>query len=301
MHDHDHPHDHSHSHEHNPGNTHDHGHAHEQDGHCHHHDHAHTHGHHHAHGHGRLQTHEQGTVLVLRPYTGVSGDIMVAGLARMLEADQALLDEMVTAIGLGALHGALSVHPHALDGIGGWQCRVNLPQEHSHRTLTDIRTILHASMLTDNAKELAKKAFAILAEAEGAVHGKLPDDVAFHEVGALDSILDICLAAALFDRLAPALFVCGPLPVCDGAVRCAHGIIPVPAPAVMRLLHDIPVQGIPSSGETLTPTGVALLKAFGASFGAWPRLTIKREALVYGTRIFPAVPNGAIFAFGEPC
>ena len=238
-------------------------------------------------------------MLVLRPYTGISGDIMVAGLARMLGADQAAIDGHIASLGLPALEGSLAVIPHSLSEVGGWQCRVTLPHEHSHRTLADILAIIAAGAMTATAKELAAKAFTLIAEAEGAVHGKEPDTVSFHEVGALDSILDVCLASALFDALSPALFVCGPLPVCDGMVRCAHGKLPVPAPAVMRLLHGVPVRGIPSSGETLTPTGVGLLKAFGASFGTWPPMVIEEEALIYGTRVFENVPNGAIFAFGK--
>ena len=238
-------------------------------------------------------------MLVLRPYTGISGDIMVAGLARMLGADQAALDRHIASIGMRELEGSLSVIPHSLNEVGGWQCRVTLPHEHSHRTLADITGIIAASSLTENAKQLAVAAFTVVAEAEGAVHGKETAEVSFHEVGALDSILDVCLASALFDALSPAFFVCGPLPVCDGTVRCAHGKLPAPAPAVMRLLHGLPVHGIPTSGETLTPTGVGLLRAFGASFGTWPPMTIETEALVYGTRVFENVPNGAIFALGK--
>ena len=264
------------------------------------HDHAHHHGHTHGHSHGTAHGygHAGKRVLVLRPYTGISGDIMVSGLARMLGADQATLDRHIASLGVEALAGSLSVIPHSLNKVGGWQCRVTLPHEHSHRTLADIVAIIEAASLTDNAKALAVKAFSIIAEAEGAVHDKPVDTVTFHEVGALDSILDVCLAASLFDALSPDIFVCGPLPVCDGTVRCAHGKLPVPAPAVMRLLHGVPVHGIMAQGETLTPTGVGLIKAFGASFGSWPAMTIETEALVYGTRVFENVPNGAIFAFG---
>lgn len=292
MHDHhEHDHDHEHTHAHGHGHVHAHDHAHKH--------HAPTPGHeHHEHAHHQHE-HAHGTVLVLRPYTGISGDIMVAGLARMLDADQALLDELVAAVGMPELAGSLAVVPHAVNEVGGWRCRVTLPREHSHRTLADIRAIIAKSSLTEQARALAEKTFAVLAEAEGAVHGKAPEEVSFHEVGALDSILDICLAAALFDRLRPGSFICGSLPVCDGAVTCAHGTLPAPAPAVMRLLRGVPVHGIPTHGETLTPTGLALLRAFGASFGPWPAMTITSEALVYGTRVFAHVPNGAIFACGE--
>lgn len=277
-----------HDHDHNHGHSHDHGHSH-------------GHGHHQGHHHEHRHSHAGKSILVLRPYTGISGDIMVAGLARMLGADQAAIDRHIASIGVKALEGGLSVIPHSLNEVGGWQCRVTLPHEHSHRTLADITKIITDSGMTDRAKELAANAFAVVAEAEGAVHGKASSEVSFHEVGALDSILDVCLAAALFDALSPDLFVCGPLPVCDGTARCAHGKLPVPAPAVMRLLRGMPVRGIPTDGETLTPTGVSLLTAFGASFGTWPAITIETETLVYGTRVFDNVPNGAIFALGKGC
>ena len=285
---------------------HDHEHNHHGHGHEHIHAHGHPQQHHHdceAQGHNHGIVHGYGyagkRVLVLRPYTGISGDIMVAGLARMLNADQAILDSHIASLGIPELVGSLSVVSHSLHKVGGWQCRVTLSHEHSHRTLTDIVTIIEDTFLTDTAKALAVKAFTIIAGAEGAVHDMDVNAVTFHEVGALDSILDVCLAASLFDALKPDLFVCGPLPVCDGTVRCAHGKLPVPAPAVMRLLHGVPVHGIMAQGETLTPTGVGLLKAFDASFGSWPAMTLETEALIYGTRVFDNVPNGAIFALGS--
>jgi pyridinium-3,5-bisthiocarboxylic acid mononucleotide nickel chelatase len=94
------------------------------------------------------------------------------------------------------------------------------------------------------------------------------------------------------------MFVCGPLPLCDGTVRCDHGLLPAPAPAVLDLLQGVPVRGIQSEGETVTPTAIALLKGLGAQFGAWPEMTIARTALVYGGRVLPGVPNGALFATG---
>ena len=158
--------------------------------------------------------------------------------------------------------------------------------------------IVAASGLTPRAKELSLAAFGLLAEAEAHVHGTTPDKIHFHEVGALDSILDVCLTCALFDRLSPDRFVCGPLPVCDGVVRCDHGLLATPAPASLRLLEGLPVVGIPSEGETLTPTAVSLLKALGAQFGPWPAMVIERQERIYGTRVLPGVSNGAMFVWG---
>jgi uncharacterized protein (DUF111 family) len=265
----------------------------------------HSHGHDaapHKHGsrHGKGMVRSRGSILVLRPTTGIAGDMMVTGLARMLDADRQTMDALINALGLPELSGALRVEEHSLNGICGWISRVTLPHEHAHRTLADILAVVEKSALSPEAKALASSAFTILAEAEGAVHGKTPAEVSFHETGALDSILDCCLAAALFAELAPDRFVCGSLPLCDGVIQCAHGTLPCPAPAVLRLLSDVPVHGIPVCEETVTPTGLALLKAFGAEFGPWPPMVLTKTALVYGTKVFPDVPNGAIFAFGTP-
>lgn len=300
-HSHDHKHDHDHDktpkaksccgkHEHDEGCG---GHGKKRAGHLHEYTHE---GHHHSHHHAA-----GGSVLVLRPSTGISGDIMVTGLARMLDADQSHIDAHIVSIGLPELAGGLRVEAHSLNEVGGWISRVTLPHEHAHRTLADILGIIGKSDMTPGAKTLASSAFSILAEAEGAVHGKEVSTVSFHEVGALDSILDTCLAAALFAELAPARFVCGSLPLCDGAIRCAHGVLPSPAPAVLRLLRGVPVHGIASQGETVTPTGLALLKAFGAEFGSWPAMILEKETMAYGTKVFPNVPNGAIFAYGTLC
>jgi uncharacterized protein (DUF111 family) len=238
------------------------------------------------------------TALVLRPNSGVSGDILVAGLARLAGATQDDLDQSVAALGFPDLKGKLRVAPRSLGEIAGWGLELELPHEHAHRNLADITALFEASSIPEAAKGLAVKAFSILAEAEGRVHGVDPAEVHFHEVGALDSILDTGLAAILFARLDPALFVSGPLPICDGTIKCAHGLLASPAPAVSILLEGAAVRGIESTGETVTPTGIALLKAFGVAFGPWPSMTVEAQALVFGTRVLEGVPNGAQFAKG---
>lgn len=223
--------------------------------------------------------------------------MLLAGLSRMAGIETDELSALATGIGLPA--GCVALEQRAVNAVNGWICRVSLPAEHAHRTLADIRTILAQSDMTAAAARRADATFTLLAEAEGRIHGVPTDQVTFHEVGALDSILDICLACVLFDRLAADTFVCGSLPLCDGVVRCSHGLLPAPAPAVLDLLQGVPVHGIPSAGETVTPTAIALLKGLGATFGPWPSITIARTALVYGTRVLPGVANGALFAVGK--
>ncbi|QEM69780.1 LarC family nickel insertion protein [Geobacter sp. FeAm09] len=260
--------------------------------------HGHHHGHTHHHGHDRSESGKRhGRVLTIRANSGLSGDILLAGLLRMTDTGEAETDRLLSAI-LPELSGTVRLAKRQVNHIGGWHAEVALPHQHEHRTLADITTLIAVSGMDDAAKRLATAAFTLLATAEAAVHGKKTEDVHFHEVGALDSILDICLSCELFTRLAPARFVVSPLPLADGGVACAHGIIPVPAPAVLELLEGIPVRPFPDEGETITPTAVALLRSLGATFGPWPAMRVERQALVYGSRVFVNAPNGAIFAWG---
>ncbi|MDR0355979.1 MAG: LarC family nickel insertion protein [Deltaproteobacteria bacterium] len=263
-------------------------------------DHAHDHSHDHSRGGSPAKKDETGgSVLVLRPNSGISGDIMVAGLAALVSLSQTELDELLADLGLSDLIGRVKLGPRTVDGIAGQGLHVDLAPEKVHRTLADVERFLADSRLTEGARELALSAFRILAEAEGRVHNRPPEEVHFHEVGAVDSLLDIGLASAIFDRLAPSVFVSGPLPLCDGTIACAHGLLSSPAPAVSALLEGVMVCGLDSYGETVTPTGLALLKSFGVIWGAWPTMTVEKQALAFGTRILPKVPNGAMFAFGR--
>lgn len=139
-----------------------------------------------------------------------------------------------------------------------------MPHQHEHRTYADIEKLIQANGQCEKGKELSLKTFHLLAEAEADVHGKTVEEVHFHEVGALDSILDICLSCELFALLDPSEFIVSPLPIGDGHIHCAHGVIPSPAPAVQRLLKGVAVRPLGAEGESVTPTAIALLKAFGA-------------------------------------
>jgi uncharacterized protein (DUF111 family) len=277
-----------------------HGHSHADSAHEHNHDHEHAHCCAHEHSHEQeTRKRLSGSILTVRAVSGLAGDMMLAGLARISGINQQELDSLTAGLRLPVPDGCVRIEPRCVNHVAGWSCRIELPHEHAHRTFKDITAIIGKSALTPRAANLAQNAFTLLAEAEGAVHGKNPADVTFHEVGALDSILDICLVCALFDRINPDHFICSPLPLGDGGVFCAHGWLPVPAPAVLQLLKGIPVCGFAGHGETVTPTAVALLKALGAGFGQWPEMTIRESALIYGGKIFENAPNGIIWAIGE--
>lgn len=224
--------------------------------------------------------------------------MMLAGLGAMASVSPEELEAMAKELRLPALEGAVRLEERSVNGISGWGCRIELPHEHAHRTLKDIEGIIRDSDMPAQAKELSLKAFRLLAEAEAAVHGAEVEAVSFHEVGALDSILDTCLVCRLFTQLSPERFICSPLPLADGTIRCAHGLVPSPAPAVMRLLEGVPVCGFAGEGETVTPTALSLLKALGAEFGPWPSMTVEKTAISYGGKIFANAPNGAIWGTG---
>ncbi|MBO4301042.1 MAG: LarC family nickel insertion protein [Desulfovibrio sp.] len=236
-------------------------------------------------------------VVTIRLYSGISGDMFLAGLLRLTGVEGESLDGQLGAV-MPELVGRVRLVRKEVGHVGGWHVEVNLPSQHEHRSLSDVKDIILGSGLSEEGKRLSLLSFTLLAEAEGRVHGLDPKEVHFHEVGALDSILDTCLTCELYARLAPLRLVVSPLPLSDGSIECAHGVIPLPAPAVLELLEGLPVRPFPVAGETVTPTAVALLRALGAEFGPWPCMRIRRQALVYGNREFAGVPNGALFALG---
>jgi uncharacterized protein (DUF111 family) len=252
---------------------------------------------HHNHSHGNDEKRKGKSVLTIRSHSGLSGDMFLAGLMYLLNIDDQEIDHLLASFS-SDLVKTVRLQKRQVKGIYGWSVDINLPHRHEHRKLDDITVLINASTMSDRAKQLAVDTFSLLAQAEATVHGKKPEEIHFHEVGALDSIVDICLTCELFTRIDPGLFIVSPLPIGDGEVVCAHGILPVPAPAVLELLKGIPVCSFAGRGETVTPTAVALLHSLGANFGPWPAMQIENRALVYGKRVFSNAPNGTIFAHG---
>lgn len=163
---------------------------------------------------------------------------------------------------------------------------------HVHRGIADVLGIIDAATMTDGARDLARRAFEILARAEAAAHGVPIEQVHFHEVGAVDSIVDIISAAVLADDLAPAAVYATPLPDGHGTVRCQHGVIPVPVPAVVNICSQ---QGIPfahtdAEGELVTPTGAALIAAMDARFTLPSSYRVERVGIGAGKRAY-VVPS----------
>lgn len=159
---------------------------------------------------------------------------------------------------------------------------------HAHRGLAEVRAIIEAADVTPAARALALRTFDILARAEAAAHGTTPEQVHFHEVGAVDSIVDILAAAVLLDDLAPERVFATPLPDGHGTVRCQHGIIPVPVPAVVNVCRQqgIPFAHVDVEGELVTPTGAALVAAMDACFTLPGAYVITASGLGAGKRAY---------------
>ncbi len=151
---------------------------------------------------------------------------------------------------------------------------------HEHRNISDIEKIINDSKLNENVKQLSKKIFTYVAEAEAKIHNKSIDEVHFHEVGAIDSIIDIVGTAICIDKLNVDKIYSSPLHVGTGFVKCAHGKIPVPAPATMEILKGIEIYSKGIRNELVTPTGAAIIKALADDFIPMPQAAI--EKIGYG-------------------
>ena len=157
---------------------------------------------------------------------------------------------------------------------------------HHHAHLSDIRAIIDALPVSNRVKADAGAVYGLIAEAEAEVHGRPVDQVHFHEVGALDAVADVVGVCLLMEQLNPDRVLVSPVHVGSGEVRCAHGILPVPAPATARILRGVPIYGGAIRGELCTPTGAALLTRFADGFGPMPPMTVGKIGYGMGTKDF---------------
>ena len=156
--------------------------------------------------------------------------------------------------------------------------------EHEHHSLGDVKTIIGNLNVSDRVKKDAQAVYDILAEAESHVHGTTVTEIHFHEVGNMDAIADIVCVCMLIEKLAPDQIIASSVNTGTGKVKCAHGILPIPAPATSYLLHGIPIYNTGVNGELCTPTGAALIKYFAGSFGPMPVMNIEDIGYGMGTK-----------------
>jgi uncharacterized protein (TIGR00299 family) protein len=178
------------------------------------------------------------------------------------------------------------------------QSAVSAPHEHGRR-LADIREIIERTALCSGIKKTAIKIFEALGEAEAEVHNTSIDQIHFHEVGAVDAMVDIVCAAVGAESIKVERWMCSPLNVGGGTVQCVHGTLPVPAPATLKLLRDAPVYSSGPQVELVTPTGAAIVKTLCSGFAPFPAMKVDRAGYGAGTRDFPQHPNLLRLTIGE--
>jgi len=208
---------------------------------------------------------------------GAAGDMIVAA---MLDAglDLEYLKRQLATLKIKRLD--IKVRQTKRAGLRALKFVPIAPDEHHHRSIKEITAIINGSKIGDKAKKTAISIFKRLAEAEGIVHRTKPQEIHFHEVGAVDSIVDIVSAAIGLDTLGIEKVYCSPMSVGGGMVRVAHGRLPVPAPATAELIKGLPAVGGPINKELLTPTGAAILTTVAEGFGVLPEMKI--ETIGYG-------------------
>ena len=239
----------------------------------------------------------------LDPIGGVAGDMFAAA---MLDYHRDWKTALAQTIRDSGLASGLGVHaPEHNDGIlAGHRFEVTEPRQtdlHQHRHWRDIRHLMANCQLDAPVKQRALAIFELLAEAEAKVHGSTVEDVAFHEVGAWDSIADIITASWLIDQSRATSWSCSPIPMGRGRIPSTHGWLPVPAPATGVLLKGCPVFDDGVEGERVTPTGAAILKHLEPSFGARETPGILRgQGYGFGTKTFAGFSNVLRISAFEP-
>jgi uncharacterized protein (TIGR00299 family) protein len=246
-------------------------------------------------------------VLYFDCFSGISGDM---ALGAMLDAGLPLDDlkralgslavdahvhaERVLRTGVSATKFSVHDHQHAEgppEHAHHASERSDDPHHHHHRSLDEIFTLIDGSSLMPAGRERAKAMFQRLGEAEAAIHHTPVEKVHLHEVGALDSIIDIVGIVFAMEWAGAARIVCSPLNVGGGMVHSAHGVFPVPAPATVKLLGDAPVYSGAVQKELVTPTGALIATTYATSFGPMPAMSVERVGYGAGDRDDPTTPN----------
>jgi pyridinium-3,5-bisthiocarboxylic acid mononucleotide nickel chelatase len=230
-------------------------------------------------------------------FSGAAGDMIVA----------ALLDAGVNFDGLSAAIGGLglsgcriSAEKVKKQGFSATYFSVSMPEvPQTHRHLKHIIEIINAANISSEVRDRSIQIFTRLAQAEAKVHGTTVEKVHFHEVGAVDAIIDVIGSCLALEMLKIDKVVCSPIPVGSGAVLCEHGIMPVPAPATAELLRGVPIAACEETGELITPTGAAILNTLASEFGPMPAMTVTGVGYGAGTRDGKTRPNVLRVMIGE--
>jgi hypothetical protein len=213
------------------------------------------------------------TTAYLDCFSGISGDMLLAALLHAGLEKELLFDELSKIKGLDF---QLNVEDQLRSGIGCKQVSIHSPSQQQLRHLENILDLLEESNLDPHIITKASQLFTRLAKAEAKVHQTTSDKIHFHEVGAIDTIVDIVGAIVGLKHMGVARVICSPIPMGRGFVQCAHGTLPLPAPAVCELLSGVPIYGVEQNKELVTPTGAVLAVGLADDFGSMPAMTVKK-------------------------
>lgn len=234
--------------------------------------------------------------LYLECNMGAAGDMLLAALLELLPDKNGFLHRL-SSLGLPGVR--ITAAPAVRCGVQGTHVTVTVHGQeedehlhgrhsHAHSTLESIRSAIDALPVSQWVKDSAKAVYGRIADAESRVHGVPVEAIHFHEVGAWDAVTDVVGVCMALEALAPEQILASPVHVGSGQVRCAHGLLPVPAPATALLLKGVPVYGGEIRGELCTPTGAALLTQFAENFGPMPVMTLDAVGCGMGTKEFEA-------------
>jgi len=260
-------------------------------------------------------------ILYLECHMGAAGDMLMSALSELHPQPEKFVETMN---GLGISGVRFEKHRVEKMGIGGTQIRVTVGGEeehshhhhhhdehfhhdhhhhdghahthdhdsgasHQHRGMEEIENLIRSLVVSEKVKEDALAVYRLIAEAESFVHGKPVTQIHFHEVGTMDAVADIVGVCLLMEELAPDRILASPVHVGFGQVQCAHGVLPVPAPATAKILSGVPIYGGTIRGELCTPTGAALLRHFAGGFGEMPPMKLQGIGYGMGKKDFSAV------------
>lgn len=221
-------------------------------------------------------------------FAGASGN-MILGALVALGVDKSELIEQIKLLNVPNFE--IEFTEVDKSGITSIHVEVKVPHEHVHRHLHNIEKIINDSSLADSIKKRAIQIFTNLAEAEAKIHGIEVKKVHFHEVGAMDAIIDVVGACIGFELLGIEKFACSKIHVGSGFAKMAHGKFPIPPPAVAELLKGIPIYSTEIEGELCTPTGAAIISTLSESYGTIDNLNVKKIGFGAGTRDYKDFPN----------
>lgn len=229
-------------------------------------------------------------------FSGISGDMFLGALVDAgLSADE--LEKELRKLKLAGWR--LGVERVQRGELRATKLDFHIEETHHPRTWKTIEELIRSSPLSEQVRERALAVFARLAEVEGTIHGVAPEEVHFHEVGGMDSVLDIVGASIAVEALGIEKIMASALNVGMGSVETAHGTLPVPAPATAALLRGAPIYAGGEEGELVTPTGAALMAALGTGYGALPRMTVSSVGYGAGSRDTSQQPNVLRVFLGE--